>query len=103
MTMSERLKCGWCEGLIEERQVIRGEAIYCSDRCKLAWHNQRSRETGWLLLSMVRQLWPYRPEGWKFAPGDFPGVREWRRDWNQAGRWLQGVVAQAERPGDGVE
>lgn len=81
-------RCAWCELTIEQERP-RGESAFCSGRCKLAYHNQKSRETGWLLLVMVRQLWPLRPEGWTFVAEEFPGVPRWREEWNRFGAWAR--------------
>lgn len=94
--MVELSRCRWCEQRTEE-----GES-YCSARCKLAWHNQRSRETGWLLLTLVRQLWGYRPEGWVYEAEEFPGVGKWRKEWNGFGEWVRAQIKEG-RDGAGTD
>jgi len=92
--------CDWCGQLLDGARRGKGNAQFCTPRCKFAWHNHRERETGWLLLTLVRQLWQYKPADWAFKPGEMPDTAAWRKDWNAAGIWLREQIVAEENDDD---
>lgn len=82
--------CTWCGRKYEVKQRKRGGArgSFCSERCKLAHHYDYDRKTGWYLMQMVGKLVKGKPLP-KFRPRPYPGVAEYRLEWNRAATTLR--------------
>jgi hypothetical protein len=84
------IRCEWC-GVTKTLKGSRPkrDGAFCGRKCSTAWHRQKDAETVWRLMELTRLLWKSRPEGFKFEPAEFPGLRDWRVELNATGKWVR--------------
>jgi hypothetical protein len=65
---------------------------YCGKRCRAQKIHETDRETAWLLMELVRQLWSRKPEDFEYQPRPLPQtVEAWREEYNRLGYWIRGL------------
>ena len=89
LTIPRVVTCDHCGGSTTIKFDGGGAFHFCGNRCKVAFWHDRGREATWLLLELVRALWPHRPADFVFVPRDYPTLDLYRVEFNRAADWLR--------------
>jgi hypothetical protein len=85
-----RQQCGHCGKNYRPNPNATRKSAYCSNRCRAQRIQQQDRDTAWLLMELVRQLWEERREKFHYVPRPGPDtIKAWRDEYNRLGSWIR--------------
>lgn len=84
--------CTWCGNKYEVHQRKRSDArgSFCTTKCRIAFHDDYERKTGWLMIQVLKRLVNGKRLP-RFKAPQYPGVDGYRKEWNRFATWVREV------------